>query len=119
MQKGLPITIYGDGTQTRDFVYVKDVAITLTKALVYPLTSGIGLTCNIGTGQSISLLQLVNILKDCYPDWKSEIKFAPSRLGDIQHSQADITNATSLLGFTPHWSVESGMRLFVESLLSA
>ena len=119
MQKGLPITIYGDGTQTRDFVYVKDVAIALTKALVYPLTSGIGLTCNIGTGQSISLLQLVNILKDCYPDWKSEIKFAPSRLGDIQHSQADITNATSLLGFTPHWSVESGMRLFVESLLSA
>lgn len=119
MQQDRPITIYGDGSQTRDFIYVKDVAIAFTKALVSPLLPGICLICNIGTGKSISLNQLVDILKDCFPNWKSELKFAPSRLGDIQHSQADITKATALLGFTPHWSVESSMHLFVESLLSS
>ena len=116
MQQGLPITVYGDGTQTRDFIYVKDVAIAFSKALTTPLASGICLTCNLGTGKSVSLLQLLDILKACFPQWKSEIKFASPRPGDIQHSQADISTASSLLGFTPEWSVQSCMHSFIKSL---
>lgn len=116
MQQGLPIRIYGDGTQTRDFIYVKDVAIAFAKALTMTLATGECLTCNLGTGTSTSLLQLVNILKAYFPDWKSEIKFVSPRSGDIQHSQADILKASSLLGFTPQWSVQSGIHFLIEAL---
>jgi UDP-glucose 4-epimerase len=115
MQQNRPITIYGDGTQTRDFIYVKDVAVAFTKALTTQMAEGSSLTCNVGTGNSISLSQLVEILTDCFPDWKLEIRFAPSRAGDIQHSQADISRASSRLDFRPRWSVSAGMQRFVES----
>jgi UDP-glucose 4-epimerase len=115
MQQGLPITIYGDGMQTRDFIYVKDVAIALTKALTVPLPAGSSIACNVGTGQAISLLDLVNILKTCFAHWHEEINFTTARTGDIRHSKADISKINSLLNFTPQWSVESGLRFWVES----
>lgn len=118
MQRGLPITIYGDGTQTRDFIYVKDVANGFAKALTTPLESGSSLICNLGTGKSTSLIQLVDILKTCFPQWQSETKFALSRSGDIQHSQANISKASSSLGFTPQWSEHSGLQVLIESLTS-
>ncbi|HAX78627.1 MAG TPA: UDP-glucose 4-epimerase [Cyanobacteria bacterium UBA11372] len=113
MQQNLPITIYGDGTQTRDFVYVKDVAIAFTKALTLPLVPGSCLSCNLGTGKAITLLQLVDILKGLFPDWKSQVKLAPKRLGDIQHSLADISKISSVLNFEPQWSLESAMPFLV------
>jgi UDP-glucose 4-epimerase len=116
MQQGLPITIYGDGTQTRDFIYVRDVAIAFTKALTAPMSSGDSLICNIGTGNSISLMQLIQSLKPCFPEWNADIRFAPTRTGDIQHSEADISQAVSHLGFSPHWSIQSSMQPFVQSL---
>lgn len=116
MQQNLPITIYGDGTQTRDFIYVKDVAIAFTKALTAPIASGDSLICNIGTGNSISLMQLINSLKPCFPDWNTDIRFAPARTGDILHSEADITQAVSNLGFSPRWPLQSSMQPFVQSL---
>lgn len=118
MQQGLPLTVYGDGSQTRDFIYVKDVANGFAKALSAPLESGSSLICNLGTGKSISLIQLVDVLKTCFPQWQAETQFASSRLGDIQHSQADISKASSRLGFTPQWSAQSGLELFIESLSS-
>jgi UDP-glucose 4-epimerase len=119
MQQGLPITIYGDGTQTRDFIYVKDVAIAFAKALTTPMASGSCVSCNVGTGKAISLIQLVNTLKDCFPEWNSTVQFAPARLGDIQHSQADIARAATLLSFTPSGSLQSHMKLFIEALEAA
>lgn len=116
MQQGLPITIYGDGTQTRDFVYVQDVAAAFTKALTTPLPAGSFLSCNVGTGKGTSLLQLINVLKTYFPEWHSDIHFVTPRLGDIQHSHADISRATTALGFIPQWSVTSSMRQLVKSL---
>lgn len=116
MQKGLPITIYGDGMQTRDFIYVKDIAVAFTKALTTSIPSGSCLICNVGIGQQTSLLELVNVLKTCLTQWKSEIHFTTARPGDIQHSQADISKAFSLLNFKPQCSVASGIRLLVKSL---
>ncbi len=116
MQEGLPITIYGDGKQTRDFVYVKDVAIAFSNALTISLPKGSYLSCNVGTGQETSLFELVKSLKTCFSQWNSEIKFTTARTGDIQHSVADISKISSLLSFTPQWSVESGINLLVDSL---
>lgn len=113
MQQNLPITIYGDGMQTRDFVYVKDVAIAFTKALTLPLDPGSCLSCNLGTGKAITLLQLVDILKAHFPDWKSQVKLAPARLGDIQHSLADIRKISTVFKFVPQWSLESAMPFLI------
>lgn len=109
MKQGLPITIYGDGQQTRDFVYVKDVANALSKGLVTPLSSGSSVICNIGTGKTTSLLQLIDILKTCFKGWKLPLNFAPERLGDIRNSQADISQAYNILKFTPQWSIQAGL----------
>ncbi len=117
IQNDLPITIYGDGLQTRDFIYVKDVAVAFTKALTVPLHKGFCLSCNVGTSQKTSLLELVDILKNCCYQSNSKIHFKTARPGDIQDSQADITKLISLLDFKPEWSVASGIRLLVESLV--
>jgi UDP-glucose 4-epimerase len=114
MQQGSPISIYGDGTQTRDFVYVHDVATAFLKALTVPLQEGCYLTCNIGTGHSTSLLDLVQCLHHCLPDWTSDIQFQPARLGDIQHSLANISQAFLHLAFQPKWSLQSGLKHFIE-----
>jgi UDP-glucose 4-epimerase len=116
MRQGTPITIYGDGQQTRDFIYVKDVARAFVQALTVPLPAGSTLSCNVGTGQKTSLIKLIHILKDYFPNWKPNIQFANVRPGDIQHSQANISRIMALLEFTPRWSVQSGLRILAESI---
>ena len=114
MRQGLPITVNEDGSQTRDFIYVLDVVNALTQALTIPMTKGSYSICNIGTGKSTSLLDLINILSNCFPTWNKSIDFVPARAGDIRHSQADISKAISLLGFIPQWSVDLGIRSLIE-----
>lgn len=116
MQQGLPLTIYGDGQQTRDFVFVKDVAIAFSKALTVPLRVGESIACNVGTGHRTSLLELVDQLKPCFPHWHADIHFAPARPGDIRDSQADISALANLIGFTPSPSIAPGLQRFAESL---
>ncbi len=116
MQEGLPLTIYGDGKQTRDFIFVQDVAAAFVKALTTPLAAGFCVSCNVGTGQETSLLELVHNLKSSFNQWNSEIRFVNARPGDIQHSQADISRIYSLLNFKSQWSVASGTFTLVESL---
>ncbi|MDJ0555311.1 MAG: NAD-dependent epimerase/dehydratase family protein [Microcoleaceae cyanobacterium MO_207.B10] len=115
MKQGLPITIFGDGKQTRDFIYVKDIANGLYQALIKPIQPGSSLTCNLGRGQKTSLLELINILKNCFPQWIYSVNFAPARLGDIIHSQADISIALSELGFKTNWDIESAFTHFLNS----
>lgn len=114
MQQGLPITIYGDGSQTRDFVFVQDVVSAFAKALVTSFPPRLTLTCNVGTGKSTSILQLLEIMRSDFPSWQLEPNFAPARAGDILHSQADISQASSVLDFTPQWSIDDGLKVLIE-----
>jgi UDP-glucose 4-epimerase len=116
MQHNLPITIYGDGMQTRDFVFVKDVARAFVQALTISLPGGSTFSCNVGTGKTTSLLELLHILKGCFLDWKQDVKFASARPGDIKYSQASISKIMALLKFTPENTVKSGLQLWVESV---
>lgn len=116
MMAGKPICINGDGTQTRDFIYVKDVASAFAQALTTPLESGSSLTCNVGTGGAISLLELKEELQFCFPQWTAGTTFAAPRLGDIQDSQADIAKAKLYLGFEPQFSLRNGLQALKESL---
>src|SRR3990167_7492039 len=94
IEENLPITIFGDGNQTRDFVDVKLVAqINLELAL----TDVNDESFNIATGKSISLLQLVAILKKEFPNYKKEIQFKPARRSDIKFSYACIKKLNSIL----------------------
>lgn len=116
MMEGKPISINSDGTQTRDFIYVKDVASAFAKALTAPLEPGSSLTCNVGTGGAISLLELRNELQSCFLEWTAGTTFAEPRPGDIQDSQADITKAELYLGFKPQFSLRDGLQALKGSL---
>ena len=79
--------IYGDGEQTRDFVYVDDVA----KANINACKSDFNGIINVASGKRITINQLYDIIKKTLNS-EIEVKYLPERLGDIKHSQADISN---------------------------
>jgi len=102
-----PITIYGDGLQTRDFIYVKDVV----KANI--LASQVGNeTYNVALGHSTSVLELaekiINITNS-----KSEIQFLEERAGDIKHSKADPSKFNKL-GFKPQYTIDKALEETIE-----
>lgn len=86
VQKNLPITIFGDGEQTRDFVYVEDLVNVLVQALEAPHTE-IG-AINVGTNESITLNQMIDNLGQVTGVTPTVI-YAPPRLSDIRHSRAN------------------------------
>jgi UDP-glucose 4-epimerase len=82
-----PITIFGDGNQSRDFVYVRDLAKIITRALLIPETPAL---MNVGTGHSATLLELVAALEDVTGK-TSDVQFSETRPGDIRISRADVS----------------------------
>lgn len=99
------LTIFGDGKQTRDFIYVTDIA--RANWLAFKQAKG-GETYNIGTGKSISINELAKkIIK--ISNKKIAIKYESPRKGDILHSCANIKKAQTQLGFEPKISIEEGL----------
>ncbi|HLB93687.1 MAG TPA: SDR family NAD(P)-dependent oxidoreductase [Candidatus Babeliales bacterium] len=92
----LPITIYGDGTQARDFVTVEQIVTANLQAGLLDYTHLNGQAINIGSGAPIKIIDLLTQLKNNYPEYTSEIKFAPARVGDITLSCANISKAKRL-----------------------
>lgn len=105
-QNGSP-TIFGDGEQSRDFVFVEDIVEANMRAV--QATRGVGgKSFNIGSGQSASLKQIVEKL-EIILGHPIPIDYQPSRAGDIKHSRADISAAAGLLQFTPSVSLDAGL----------
>lgn len=96
MKQNKPVTIFGDGTQTRDFIPVEKVAKANLLLGMAPIEKVNGEVFNIATGNSMNLLELVDQLKKDYPGYNQEIIFKPARAGDIKHSRADCTKFTAL-----------------------
>jgi UDP-glucose 4-epimerase len=105
--------IYGDGEQSRDFIHVDDVVETITRIIRTPNDSD-G-TYNLGSGRATTINQLVRILQRIIGDEDFNPVYAPPRLGDIRHSQADIGKARSHLGFEPLTSLEKGLERLVSA----
>lgn len=98
-----PITIYGDGSQTRDFIYVKDVV----KANILASKMGNG-TYNVALGYSTSILELaIKIIE--ITNSKSQIQFLEERPGDIKHSMANPTKFNQL-GFKPDFTIDRALQ---------
>lgn len=113
MKNNAPITIYGDGSQTRDFISVNDAAIAFKQALTLPAKETKEFIVNVGTGRSLSLLELVETMKQCFPHWQETIQFTSARTGDIQHSLADVRKRDRYLEFEPKQSIEETLRSLI------
>ena len=109
---GRPLTVFGDGTQTRDYVYVKDVAAANVAAATMPLPAAGRVdvrALNIGTGVETSVLTLAETLRRVSGS-TSPIEFAPARPGEQLRSAVSVAKAKQLLDWTPQRSLEVGLQ---------
>jgi len=104
---GEPITIYGDGEQTRDFSFVENVVAA--NLLAATTGNGIGETFNIACGERISINQLAEHLMDVLGRKVPVIHGIP-RPGEVKHSLADISKASEHLGYTPSVDIWKGLQ---------
>lgn len=113
MRRGEPVTIYGDGAQSRDFTHVTNAvrANLLAGARIDRLE---GQVINVACGRSITVLELARRLAALL-DQPERWTFAPARRGEVLHSHADISAARALLGYEPITTFETGLRALVEA----
>ncbi|RLG42750.1 MAG: nucleoside-diphosphate sugar epimerase [Thermoproteota archaeon] len=105
--EGKSLTIRGDGSQTRDFVFVKDVAEA--NLLASERDEAVGKVFNIGTGKAITIKELAEIISSI-TGRNTGIKYVPMLKGEVLHSVADITLARRVLGYNPKFTLEEGLR---------
>lgn len=109
---GKPLTVFGDGTQTRDYVHVKDVAAANAAAATAALPAVGTLdvrAMNIGTGVETDVLTLAETLR-AVSGRHAEIEFAPARPGEQLRSAVSIGKVQKLLGWKPERSLEKGLK---------
>ena len=114
--EGLPIPVYGDGSQERDFTYIDDIARGSIAALK-PLPSSSGQVgfevINLGSDRPVKLNHVIHLIEK-YLDKKAQIEYQPRHPADVQATWADITRARELLGWRPLVSIEEGIQRTVE-----
>lgn len=118
MRSGESPTVYGDGTQSRDFTHVNNVLLMNELALFSEDKRVLNTVFNTACGQNTSLLELFEMIKEqlltkdtCFE--KLELKFEEERLGDVKHSQASIEKAYQILGYKPVTKIREGIKELV------
>ncbi len=109
---GLPLPIFEDGEETRDFVHVEDVAKAVLRCVEKPRSAG--LTLNVGSGRAVTVMEVAQLLcrvmgSDMVPHVTGEF-----RVGDIRHNHADIGQIEQAIGFRPKVALEAGMARFCD-----
>ena len=108
--RGNPITIFGDGEQTRDFINVRDVVQANLRA---GRSVGVSGAFNLGSATRISINNLVERIKAAI-DVEPEVRYGPPRPGDVRDSLADISAAQAAFNFQPEADLVEGLREYVE-----
>jgi UDP-glucose 4-epimerase len=103
---GQPLTVHGDGEQTRDFVHVDDV---VRACLLAATTDHVGEAFNVGSGRAVSVNELAETVLEAAGSSAGVVHTDP-RPGDIDHSRADIAKARDLLGYEPTVALADGIR---------
>jgi UDP-glucuronate 4-epimerase len=131
MLRGEPITIYGDGTQLRDFTYIDDIVAGLIKLADRPpganpdwdpehpdpATSRAPYRVfNIGHGEQVSVNRLIDLLESLL-GIRADRRYEPARPADMPATHADVSDLSAAIGFVPHTGLESGIKAFVEWFL--
>ena len=107
IQTGSPVTVFGDGEQSRDFTYVSNVVEA--NLLACEAKGAAGRAFNVGTSNRYTLNHTLQVLSEI--SGKSiQRNYDPPRTGDIRDSQADITQAQQILGYKPHITFDEGLR---------
>ena len=106
-----PVTVFGDGSQSRDFVFVEDVVDANLRAAAAPAASG--RVYNVATGRVTTVNELAAMLGRVVGR-EVAIAYQPPRQGDILHSLADIGRARADLGYEPKTAIETGLERLVE-----
>lgn len=108
IKDGKPLTIFGDGKQTRDFVFIEDVVNANILAATQP--AAVGEIFNIATGQENSIEQLTAIIKQVSAS-ESSVIYADPRAGEVRYSRANIEKARKMLGYKPETDLRKGLLL--------
>lgn len=127
VKKNLPITIYGDGLQTRDFVHIENIVQANLAAMCLPITEfpkeklpgGRFVRTaifNIASGQQISVLQILSMIETIYGK-KAKLKFVEIRDGDIRHSYADISKAEESLQYKVRIGLHEGLEELIRPVV--
>ena len=114
--RGEPVTIFGDGEQTRDFVFVGDVTRALVELTLRP-TPPTAPVLNVGRGETVGVLRLVSAI-EAVLGARAERRFAPARVGDVRHSSASVARLQAELGWVPTTSLEVGVSCLVEEAMN-
>ena len=112
MLEGKELTIFGDGSQTRDFTYVDDI---VTANLLAAQADVEGEELNIGGGSRVTLRAAVDVLASVVGR-PARLNSQESQRGDARDTAADITKAARLLGYRPRWTLKEGLKQEVEWL---
>jgi UDP-glucose 4-epimerase len=107
---GEPLTIFGDGEQTRDFVNVRDVAMANYRA---GLSRGVSGAFNIASGTRVTINRLAAMIVDS-SELAVTIQYGPPRPGDVRHSLAEISAARAAFGFQPTVTLEAGLSEYMQ-----
>jgi UDP-glucuronate 4-epimerase len=110
---GQPITIYGDGTQTRDFTFIDDIVEANIQAAIRDLTPGS--VYNTGGGSRISVLDLVQLIQEL-AEKRTDLRFVEKQAGDAEHTSADLAAARRDLGFAPKVGHREGLAAQIDWL---
>jgi UDP-N-acetylglucosamine 4-epimerase len=108
IHQGKQLRFDGDGTQSRDFCFVKDVCGALIKAMETPSVHN-ATSFNVAQGDTTSLNQVFNLFKEKYNIQEIDIIRSPIRMGDVKKTHADISNMKNLLNYEPQWPFEKGL----------
>lgn len=103
---GLPVTLFGDGEQTRDFINVADVA---RANLLAGCNRGLSGAFNLGSGTAVTIRRLIEMMQEV-SGLRTPVEFAPPRKGDVRHSLADYSAIRTALGWSPCVGLEEGLR---------
>ena len=112
--QGEPVTIFGDGEQSRDFTYVSNVVDATLRAAAAPGASG--RIFNVAAGSPESVNRVADLIGEIVGN-TPEKRFAEPRPGDVRDSWADVSEARAALGFEPAVGLEEGLRRTTEALL--
>ena len=112
MLRGEPVTIFGDGSNTRDFTYIDDIVDGLLRAVDVDLGYSI---LNFGAGRTVSILEFVEVLERELGVEANKV-FQPCQVGDVSKTFADIHAAGEALGYRPEVTLEEGIARFVKWL---
>ena len=114
MVEGRTLTLYGDGTQARDYTYCDDIIMGVLSAVAWTATAPVGVdTFNLGGNRSVPTEAMVAEIAAAL-GVRPKIEWAPMQPGDVQQTAADLTKSSAVLGYHPKTAFADGIRCFVQ-----